>query len=281
MTTTNNFIARSAIEALLVEVSVTPKPGLVDRKNSGAHRDMGFLTFLKSAAALRNTFDQFASAGMMAARHKTAPRRMFPALRKIGIVAELDMFNATGSINTHKGEIFTLGLLSACAGYLGQDVNPNSIMELAAQTCAGLCERDFAGVREKTELTKGERVYVEYGYAGIRGEAEAGYPCVRNAGLPALRKYLADGHNINDALAYTLLHIMAVNFDTNIISRHDMQTLGEVFCAAREVIANGPKLADIRRLDREFIARNISPSGSADLLAATYFLYTLSSSPNS
>ena len=132
-------------------------------------------------------------------------------------------------------------------------------------------------MKGKATLTKGERVYLEYGYAGIRGEAEAGYPCVRNAGLPALKKYLADGHNMNDALAFTLLHIMAVNFDTNIISRHNMQTLGEVFGAAREIIARGPKLADIRRLDREFIARNISPSGSADLLAATYFLYALNS----
>ena len=278
---TSNRIGRTALEALLVEVSTTPKPGLVDRKNSGAHRDMGFFTFLKSASALRYSFDNFADAGIMAGRRGMPPADMFPLLRTLGLDAETDMFEATNGVNTHKGEIFTLGLLSACAGYLGERMTAEGIMDLAAQVCTGLCEHDFAGVREKAELTKGERVYVEYGYAGVRGEAEAGYPCVRNAGLPALRKYLADGHNMNDALAYTLLHIMAVNFDTNIISRHDIQTLAEVFCSVREVIASGPKLADIRALDRKFIARNISPSGSADLLAATYFLYTLSSSPNS
>ena len=276
---TSNRIGRTALEAMLIEVSVTPKPGLVDRNNSGAHSDMGFFTFLKSAAALRHSFDNFADTGIMAGRRGVAPADMFPLLRKLGLDAETEMFDATGGVNTHKGEIFTLGVLSACAGYLSEreEVSAERIMELAGCVCAGLCERDFAGVKEKATLTKGERVYLEYGYAGIRGEAEAGYPCVRNAGLPALKKYLADGHNMNDALAFTLLHIMAVNFDTNIISRHNMQTLGEVFGAAREIIARGPKLADIRRLDREFIARNISPSGSADLLAATYFLYALNS----
>ena len=280
-TPTSNSIGRLALEALLTEVSTTPKPGLVDRKNSGAHSDMGFFTFLKSAAALRAAFDAFARAGVLAAHHKILPSELFPKLRALGLKAERNMFKATGGVNTHKGEIFTLGVLSASAGYLAERSSAERIMELAGVMCAGLCERDFAGVRQKKVLTKGERVYVEYGFAGIRGEAEAGYPCVRNAGLPALRKYLADGHNMNDALAFTLLHIMAVNFDTNIISRHNMRTQGEVFDAVRAIIASGPKLRDIRRLDKEFIARNISPSGSADLLAATYFLYSLSPSPNS
>ena len=123
-------------------------------------------------------------------------------------------------------------------------------------------------------------MYIRYGFKGIRGEAEAGCPIVRNEGLPALRKYLANGHNLNDALAFTLLRIIAVNFDTNIISRHNARTLGEVLDAVKKVLDRGPKLADIRRLDKEFIACNISPSGSADLLAATYFLYSLSPSPN-
>lgn len=275
MTMTTNSIGRLALEAMLVEVSVTPKPGLVDRKNSGAHRDMGFFTFLKSAAALRSTFDEFASAGSIASRHAVPPAKMLPALRKIGLNAEHEMFEATNGVNTHKGEIFSLGLLSACAGYLGERMTAEGVMQMAAKVCTGLCGRDFADVAQKAELTKGERVYVEYGLTGIRGEAEAGYPCVRNAGLPALKKYLADGHNMNDAMAYTLLHIMAINFDTNIISRHNMQTLGQVFAAVRDVIARGPKLSDIRQLDREFIAHNISPSGSADLLAVTYFLYSL------
>ena len=60
---TPHCIGTLALEAMLVEVSVTPKPGLVDSNNSGAHRDMGFFTFIKSAAALRDSFEEFARAG--------------------------------------------------------------------------------------------------------------------------------------------------------------------------------------------------------------------------
>ena len=38
-------IAEFATRALLYEVSVTPKPGLVDRANAGSHQDMDFYTF--------------------------------------------------------------------------------------------------------------------------------------------------------------------------------------------------------------------------------------------
>ena len=280
---TNKDIGRLALEAMLVEVSVTPKPGLVDRNNSGAHRDMCFFTFLKSAAGLHNAFDKFAQAGS----ESPSPSSMFPVLRKIGLEAEHDMFSATGGINTHKGEIFSLGVLCGCAGYLsrlGQDLTPNNLLGLAGRVCAGLCESDFAETRKKPThaLTKGERIYLEHGITGIRGEAETGYPVVRNAGLPALTKYLAEGLNMNDALAFTLLHIMAVNYDTNIISRHDLKTAKEVMRTAESLIAEGLTIEKLLKLDDEFISRNISPSGSADLLAVTYFIHSLTQpSPNS
>lgn len=274
-----SVIGRLALEAMLVEVSVTPKPGLVDRRNSGAHKDMNFFTFLKSAAGLRNCFDDFAKAGSKS----KSPSEMFSVLRKIGLVAEKNMFSATEGINTHKGEIFSLGVLSACAGYLAANnevLTAEKILSLASVVCAGLCDSDFAETRTKSPelLTKGERVYLEYGIAGIRGEAEAGYPIVREAGLPALKKYLADGLSLNDALAFTLIHIMAVNFDTNIISRHNMRTLGEVCDAARQIIDEGICIRKINMFDKEFIRRNISPSGSADLLAVTYFIHSLTMS---
>ena len=282
MMTTSRDIGRLALESMLVEVSVTPKPGLVDRNNSGAHSDMGFFTFLKSAAGLRNAFDSFALAGSQA----DSPSSMFTSLRKIGIEAELDMFTATGGINTHKGEIFSLGVISGCAGYLshhGQVITPESVLNIAGVVCAGLCEADFAETRNKPResLTKGERAYVDHGVIGIRGEAEAGYPSVMDSGLPALTHYLAEGLSMNDALAFTLIHIMAVSCDTNIISRHDLATAHEVMNTAKSLISEGLTLEKLHSLDAEFISRNISPSGSADLLAVTYFIYSLAHpSPN-
>ncbi len=273
-------IGTLALEAMLVEVSVTPKPGLVDRNNSGAHRDMGFFTFLRSAASLRSCFEEFAEAGQVGGMKNFSPDEIFPYIRKIGIKAEHIMFNTTGGINTHKGEIFSLGVLSASAGYLAgmnQDVNPEDVMKIAGDMCKGLCERDFGEARNKPSghLTKGERIYLEHGITGIRGEAEAGYPVVRDHGLPALRKYLTEGLCLNDALVMTLIHIMSVNDDTNVIARHGLNVCGEVKERSNDIIVNHRGIDDVRKLDDEFIRRNISPSGSADLLAVTYFLCTL------
>ena len=273
---TSNQIGRLALEAMLVEVSVTPKPGLVDRNNSGAHKDMDFFTFMKSAAALRACFDDCAVDG---ASNRSAAH-MLRSLRKMGLEAEEDMFRATGGINTHKGEIFSLGIMSGALGYLYMHQEPvtvDSVLETTKVICAGLCGRDFAKARKKSPelLTKGERVYLEHGITGVRGEAENGYPVVRDHGLPALRKYLADGLSMNDALAFTLIHIMAENLDTNIIARHDLATAKEVMQLSERLINEGLTTEKIRALDDEFIRRNISPSGSADLLAVTYFLHEL------
>ena len=281
--TKNNIpqkIGSLALEAMLLEVSATPKPGLVDRNNSGAHKDMDFFTFMKSAASLAGSFTEFSQEGFTGGRKNIPPAEVFPAVREIGVEAEKRMFAATGGINTHKGEIFSLGLLSACAGYIagsGREVTAEGVMTLAGEMCAGICERDFAGVRDKNPamLTKGERVYLEHGITGIRGEAESGYPSVRIAGLPALMGYISRGMSLNDALCMTLIHIMAHARDTNIISRHDIETANDVMSLAGEMIESGFGLEDILRLDGEFIARWISPGGSGDLLAVTYFMYSL------
>ena len=274
------IIGRLALEAMLLEVSATPKPGLVDRSNSGAHKDMDFFTFMKSAASLAKSFTEFSQEGFTGGANRIPPAEVFPAVREIGVEAEKRMFEATGGVNTHKGEIFSLGLLSACAGYIagsGREVTADETMTLAGEMCAGICERDFAGVRDKNPamLTKGERVYLTHGITGIRGEAEAGYPSVRIAGLPALREYISRGMSLNDAMSFTLIHIMAHAHDTNIISRHDVATAHEVMTLARGMIESGFGLDEIRRLDGEFIGRWISPGGSGDLLAVTYFMYSL------
>ncbi|MBR1438117.1 MAG: triphosphoribosyl-dephospho-CoA synthase CitG [Synergistaceae bacterium] len=277
---TSNEIGRLALEAMLLEVSATPKPGLVDRNNSGAHDDMNFTTFMKSAASLAGSFVEFSEEGFRGGRDKIPPSEVFPNVRKIGVAAEKNMFLATEGINTHKGEMFSLGLLSSCAGYLegsGSEVTADGVMRLAGEMCGGICERDFSGVKDKSPdcLTKGERVFLEHGITGIRGEAEAGYPTVRNVSLPALGEYLSEGLSVNDAMSMTLIHIMANAHDTNIISRHDIKTAQEVMRTAGEMIESGFGLEDIRRLDDDFIERWISPGGSGDLLAVTYFVHSL------
>ena len=238
---------------------------------------MGFFTFIKSAAALINSFEEFALAGENF--EGTEIKNLFPVIRKIGLEAEKKMFTATEGINTHKGEIFSLGILSACAGFLMKNkisLTPENISNSVKKMCAGLCKKDFAGVHDKnkTFLTKGEKVYLEYGITGARGEAEAGYPTVINTALPMLEKFLSQGMNINDAMAFTLIYIMAEALDTNIISRHDIKTAENVRTRASELIKN-LSLEKIYEFDRELIDAYISPGGAGDLLAVTYFLHLL------
>lgn len=267
--------AELVTRALLDEVCVTPKPGLVDRVNSGSHGDMDIFTFAASAAALGPYWGRCVEIGQETAG-ETA-EAAFLALRKAGQAAERAMFAATGGVNTHKGAVFTLGLLCGAAGRLWRAERPCREPERILEECAALAacavETDFAGAREAPN-TVGERLYRERGITGIRGEAAKGLPGVREVALPVLRGALDAGRSRNDAGAAALLHLIARVEDTNMIARGGMEAAraARADCAALLEKGPTPGMEDIAALDREFIRRNLSPGGCADLLAAAFFL---------
>jgi triphosphoribosyl-dephospho-CoA synthase len=87
--------------------------------------------------------------------------------------------------------------------------------------------------------------------------------------------------HINDILVQTLLHLMSVNEDSNIVARHDLEMLEWVRQYAEQVINYGGMLTPkgiemVKEMDSEFIRKNISPGGSADLLAVTVMFDFLS-----
>ena len=140
--------ARLAVRALLYEVTTTPKPGLVDRRNSGSHKDMDVFTFMDSAAALYPYFEDCARTGRETAE-QPAPET-FAALRPLGCEAEGEMLDATGGINTHKGAVFSVGIVCAALGRLDRSLWAEAarvLAEVSAMT-AGLTEKDFAGEKE-------------------------------------------------------------------------------------------------------------------------------------
>lgn len=267
-------IAAKAVQALLYEVCTTPKPGLVDCQNSGSHTDMDLFTFLASGASLSPYFARCARIGMQTA--DLSPAETFSRLRLPGKLAEQTMYEATGGINTHKGAIFTLGLLCGAAGRL-ESRYPEDILDTVKAMTQGLAQRDFAGVTEENAATNGQKLYVRYGITGVRGLAEAGFPAVLETGLPVLKQGLAQGRSLNDAGSAALLHLLAATVDTNLIARGDLSTQQQTTKKIAELLAKDPypTQAVLAQLDREFIERNLSPGGSADLLAATYFLYFL------
>ena len=261
-----------AVESLLQEVSTTPKPGLVDRRNNGSHTDMDLHTFTASAQALRPYFRRCAALGRETAMQP--PEETFRQLRQAGLLAEEDMYRATGGINTHKGAIFTLGLLCGSLGRLWQPTGEVSLDALLAE-CARLgrcCLKDFEDMTQPA--TAGERLYAARGFTGIRGEAAAGLPSVKSIGLPVFRQLLAAGYGENDAAALTLLHLIARVEDTNLYHRGGPEGAAWAKAAAEALLPN-PAMGEIEALDDAFICRNLSPGGCADLLAVTIFLHKL------
>ena len=274
-------IASYAVEALLVEAAATPKPGLVDRANNGAHEDMDFFTFQKSAAALAPYFTEFVRAGAGEGRSLYT---LLSELRPIGRAAESAMYARTGGVNTHKGAIFSFGVLLGAAGWIsahGKPLMADAVLNAVRIICAGLCHTDYGGQFD-TPQTKGQAAYLTYGLTGVRGEAEAGFPLVWDYALPLYRVRRAEHVPLNDALVDVLLVLMAHNMDTNVLGRHDLAMLQRVQEEADQIAKLGGMRTErgraaLQAFDAQLIDAWVSPGGSADLAAVTHFLYEIES----
>lgn len=269
--------AELACRALLYEVGTTPKPGLVDRRNSGSHRDMDFFTFMNSTAALWPYFKQCAHIGQGTAG--LSPENTFAALSGPAKLAENAMLCATGGVNTHKGAIFTVGTLCGALGRLPREKwrEPETVLSEAASMAKGLVERELAGLTEESARTVGERLYPRHGITGVRGQLEAGLPAVQNVGLPVLERGLELGKSLNDAGCAALLAILAAETDTNMIARGGLTVQRETAAQVSKLLEQEPYPGQqtLEALDDRFIQENLSPGGSADLLAVCYLLHFL------
>ena len=275
------IISACATRALLYELAATPKPGLVDRLNNGAHRDMDFYTFIDSIVCLSPYFGDMASAGIQ--NRDIPPEELLAKLRRRGINAEEEMFAATGGVNTQKGIIFSLGIICAACGYLGLPPDSaNAILDTAGKIAAPALQSGFQGITASNACTHGEKAFTKYAVKGIRGEAAAGFPSVRKFALPAFNSALGRGASLGDAGVETLLHLLAHLGDTNVIGRAGPEVLGEIQRGLREFLDTQPNNVAVLKhaagLDASFIEKNISPGGCADLLAVTYMLHFVSNS---
>ena len=269
-----------AVAVLVDEATLAPKPGLVDARSNGAHTDMSLPLMVASAHSLRDGFVAMAHAGQQARRIDVALRERLGAL---GRDAEAAMLRATGDVNTHRGAIWALGLLAGAAGWLGKTrgtvPNAKAIAQMAA-VIARLPDRH----RPAHTGNKGELARAAFGVGGAREQAEAGFPHVMSIGLPTLREARARGDAEPTAQVNALLAIMARLDDTCVLARAGRAGLADVQAGADAVLDAGGigTLAGRRRLhdlEATMQARNASPGGSADLLAATLFLDRLGALP--
>ncbi len=276
-----SYIESLAYKSVVGEVYATPKPGLVDRKDNGAHDDMDYALFVDSAKAIKETFYRCAKAGLEFQSDDYT--LFFDSLRELGKEGENAMFSATGGVNTHKGMIFSLSLVCGAAGTLYREkgaVNRQDLSGRIRKICRNLVPNDLKNLSEKTELTKGEKLYLAYGSTGIRGEAEGGYLSVTEHALPYFEKLLSDNLSLNDVMVNTVIKLMTITEDSNIAGRHHPGVLKEVRTWAERIIDEGGMETihgseEILKMNEQFIKRRISPGGCADLLAVTMMFYML------
>lgn len=282
--------AEYAQRAILYEAVLTPKPGLVDAVDSGSHNDMDIFTFIDSAANLYRGFYLYVKAGLEC---EGSEKELFSSIRKIGIDVEKEMFKATKNINTHKGINFSMGIVLAAAGYYLRDKDADEHIILTSSDTSeilntvkimteGLVKRDFENIRKKEKLTHGEKLYLEKGFSGIRGEAESGFPTVENTSLPRLRELYHAHMSTEQKLLDVLFHIMSVSDDSNIVNRGGLEALEFVKEVSREFLESGIIYEEecsekILEMNSMFVEKNISPGGSADLLSITIFFGLLES----
>lgn len=264
-------------QAILLEVSTHPKPGLVTRLSNGAHKDMSIFTFMMSSAVLSKAFNDLQDIGQA---HRGTLAELFCKLRSYGVGAEAELLRVTKGVNTQRGILFAGGIVSAVSGYaMNMGLSRDALLPMIKEMAAGLVARELKNL-DHAAMTAGEKLYYKYGITGIRGEVENGFPSVVNYGLPALEDAFDKGATINDALVHALISLMTVVEDSNVIWRTDYDTLLEVQRIAKNILSLGSVFTEKGRMaiaetERYFLQRRISPGGSADLLSVTITLYLL------
>ena len=260
----DDSIALWCERAMQKEVELTPKPGLVDRANTGAHADMNIATFYASIKAIKPFIVDFL-------RVKPVT---FDALRRIGMLCEEAMFRATNGVNTHKGMIFCLALSCGAVAKIKQAQQPltrHAIQQEIKALSHGLVEKDLQLAKPDSA---GARFFYETGSLGIRGEAQSGFALVFEGSLPFFESQKAL-FGEDKALKMTLLWLMTRLEDSTLWSRGGMEGLTYVKQKAEKILAcviQKPEALEayLWAFDEDLTQQHLSPGGSADLLALTW-----------
>lgn len=250
------LVADLAERALRLELDTTPKPGLVDRQDNGAHKDMDYATMSRSISALRPYLTRLA----VESANDIDPAK----IKEIGIEAEKAMLKATGGVNTHKGALFCIGLSVAVASYLASttgSVQAYSFKELVSRVASEI---------PSAEGTHGAEAKRSFKVRGALENARLAYPELFSDWLPYYRGLENDPHRCHK----TLLHIMTTLDDTNILHRRGAEGLARAEAEAARLLEDFSE-SGLSSLNKDFIRENISPGGSADMLSLTIFINSI------
>jgi triphosphoribosyl-dephospho-CoA synthase len=263
MTLTPDAIAALAVSALREEALLTPKPGLVDRNGQGSHPDMTLAMLLDSADSLFDTFAHLARAGA----EEPVGQGLRDRVGVLGRAGEALMLRTTGGVNTHRGALWTTGLLATAAGAAQAETD---IFRIAGALAA---IPDSAAAPSSS--SHGQLAVRTYGVPGAVGEAAAGFPHIRLNALPTLRSNLAWGETVERAQLRALLALVATLDDTCVLHRGGAAGLRWMQASARRVQGAGCFDSALSRFVARAQRRRLSPGGSADLLSGAVFVDNL------
>ena len=270
------IVSQTALKAMISEVSTFPSFGLVSPISTGAHKDMDYYTFLNSAIAITPYLKEMFKIGY----NFHEPKYVFNAIRDIGKLCEEKMFEATNNINTHKGMIFLMGVTIAS---IGKSIYEGKSFEDIKYIIKSMVENildDFKDLDKKENLTHGERLYLEYGFTGIRGQVKDGLSVLFDN---IIDKYIDSPLKENDLYTQILIELMSRVEDSTIVYRHNIDTLRKVQHDSKELLKIGGVYTEEGRktcnqLEDLYIKNNISPGGCADLLAVSILLMDIKKS---
>lgn len=261
-------LADLAVDALIDEADLSPKPALVDRRSSGAHQDLHLGLMHSSALSLWPAFKEMAEVALQIGEIDQPLRE---AIGRIGRQGEVAMMRTTEGVNTHRGAIWALGLLVTAAALDPSDLSP-AALGLRAGRLALIEDR-----QQPAFNSHGAEVARRFGAMGAREQAQMGFPAVTQTGLPQLKRSRAANHGEQNARLDALLAIMTTLSDTCVLYRAGKQGLRTMQLGAQRVLdAGGSATLSGRRalheLDQQLLRLNASPGGAADLLAACLFI---------
>ncbi len=268
-----NQIGSLARDALVAEVMLSPKPGLVDQWNTGSHSDLTVELMVRSANCLAPYFAQMAAEGQRYQSNQITDSLLYlrEKIGRIGRDAESQMMTVTNNVNTHRGAIWAQGLLATSAGMQGERATPNDLCALAGRIA---CLPDkFV----KQTWSKGLKATRQYQVNGAREQAQNGFPAIVDIALPALISSRQNSNSEPHAQLDALVALMANLTDTCVLSRAGMRGLTLMQHGANDIIKAGGTSTELGfnkliKLNKDMVAMNASPGGAADLLAATLFV---------
>ncbi|MFW1950492.1 triphosphoribosyl-dephospho-CoA synthase [Acinetobacter beijerinckii] len=269
---TTEYLADMAVEALLAEVNLTPKPALVDQRGSGAHDDLTLELMEKSARSLLPMFKAMAEA---AEYHGQVCQSLREDIGQLGRQGEQRMLQVTKGINTHRGAIWSVGLVVTATALRVCNQQPFLIDNICA-TASQIAQIEDRFIPQQSP-SHGQKIRKKFGINGAKQQAQQGFPMITQFGITQLRLNREQGIKESEARLNTLLAMMAQLTDTCVIHRAGLEGLNLMQTGAKHILELGGCSTvqgrnRLEQLEQELLAIRASAGGAADLLATLLFL---------